>query len=155
MGIHSYYVDSRACEKTGATMTQQCIGVKAIIKNNDGKILLLRRSAKYNHLSMQYDIPGGKINFGEEPEEGLEREVKEETNLDVKTVERVLDVRTIFKDDTLQIIRITYLCTVILASLENIKLSDEHVSYTWMHPHEMNEQEFKDTQLYNVLRKLG
>lgn len=61
--------------------------VVALIRNEKKEILIARRN--------QPDIPeeqnkwefiGGKINFGEDPEEALVREVKEECGLDVKVV---------------------------------------------------------------------
>ncbi len=51
-------------------MNTHQIGVKAIIER-DGKILLIKRSSKYGHLTDAWDIPGGRLEFGEEPELGL------------------------------------------------------------------------------------
>ena len=51
--------------------------VRAIIKNENGEILMVY-SAKYH----EWNLPGGKINPGERPENAVMREVKEEVNLD-------------------------------------------------------------------------
>ena len=50
---------------------------KALIER-DGKVLLAR-SARGGH----WDIPGGRIHFGERPKDAVAREVKEELGLDV------------------------------------------------------------------------
>jgi 8-oxo-dGTP pyrophosphatase MutT (NUDIX family) len=52
------------------------LSVKAIIKNINGDILLLRRP-DHQH----WDLPGGRINVEENPRDALVREVYEETGL--------------------------------------------------------------------------
>lgn len=57
-----------------------------IIKNSEGKILLLHRNtSKRNH----WEIPGGKIDNGEEPTETAKREVKEEINISVDIIKEL------------------------------------------------------------------
>ncbi len=56
----------------------------AISKN--GKILLLKRRETKKFLPGYYDIPGGKVEPGEDPNHALIREVKEETGLDTEIV---------------------------------------------------------------------
>src|SRR3989338_688134 len=123
-------------------MNQQ-IGVKAIIEK-DNKILLLKRSEKYEHLTNCWDIPGGRINFGEEPEEGLRREIKEETGLELKEIKKIIDAATVFKNEERHIVRITYLCTV-----EEGKegLSNEHTHIEWIPKEKIKELEYKDKLL--------
>ena len=52
------------------------LALKAIIEK-DGKILIIKRSEKEDYFKGIWDLPGGKISFGEEPYESLKREVKE------------------------------------------------------------------------------
>lgn len=56
----------------------------AIIQDSNGKILLLRRSADETNPN-QWSLPGGHIDAGETPQEACERELKEETNLDIQS----------------------------------------------------------------------
>lgn len=56
------------------------ISVKALIKNSDGKILLSKEENGF------FDFLGGGLDHGETPQEGLKREVLEETNLKVKNI---------------------------------------------------------------------
>jgi 8-oxo-dGTP diphosphatase len=127
---------------------QQFIGVKAIIQNN-GKILLIRRSEKYKKDNIEgiWDIPGGRITPGEEPLDGLKREVMEETGLELKEIKRVIDVSTVFKNDEKQIVRITYLCK---SKTTKPKLSDEHTEFVWIKPSDINFK-LKDTLIEKAI----
>ena len=49
----------------------------------DGKILFAKEAP---HLADKWELPGGGLDFGEDPREGLTREIKEELNLDVTSV---------------------------------------------------------------------
>ena len=61
------------------------VGVKALLKNKEGKYLLVRRSSeKYPEVGARWDIVGGRINPGTPLFDNLKREVKEETGLDVE-----------------------------------------------------------------------
>ena len=133
---------------------KQYIGVKAIIQDDEGKTLLIKRSSKYDHLENQYDIPGGRINFGEEPTVGLQREIKEETNLDLDNIKKIIDVSTVFKNEEKHIVRITYLCTIKPESLNNMKLSEEHIGHVWKNTSTIPREDFKDQLLWNALQRI-
>lgn len=51
------------------------VAVKALIKNQEGQILLVKEK------SDKWDLPGGGLNHGEEPEDGLRRELQEEIGI--------------------------------------------------------------------------
>lgn len=130
-------------------MTTQQIGVKAIIEK-DNKILFLKRSEKYEHLNNAWDIPGGRINFGEDPKEGLKREIEEETGLHLKEIKQILDTSTVFKNEEKHIVRITYLCTV--EEGDSI-LSNEHTYVEWIPKEKLKTLEYKDTLLKKTIEK--
>jgi len=56
--------------------------VDAVIEDKAGNVILIKR--KYPPFQNFFALPGGFINEGEKPIEAVIREVKEETNLDVK-----------------------------------------------------------------------
>ena len=71
------------------------VGVGAIVIQND-RALVVRRATE--PLKGQWSIPGGMLELGEKLREGVAREVREETGLDVEVGE-VLDVfDSIFRD---------------------------------------------------------
>lgn len=59
------------------------VSAKAVLVTKDGKILLMRKSSGI------VDLPGGKVEEGEDLYETLSREIKEETGLKVKDFEFV------------------------------------------------------------------
>ena len=61
------------------------VALKAFIER-DGKILILREAGTYIDSTQtgKYDVPGGRLLPGENFAEGLKREVREETGLDVE-----------------------------------------------------------------------
>jgi len=74
---------------------QPIIGVGAVIIC-DGKILLEKR--KYEPGKGKWSIPGGLVELGENVEQTVIREVKEETGLDVEKPENIDVVDNIIKD---------------------------------------------------------
>lgn len=64
-------------------------GVGAVISNDAGQVLLIRRGEPPR--LGQWSIPGGKLEWGESLKEGLRREIREETGLVIE-IERLIDV---------------------------------------------------------------
>lgn len=62
--------------------------VLALIEN-DGKFLLIRRKIRLGKL--EWAFPGGVTLEGETEEESVARETKEEVNLDVKVIKKLLE----------------------------------------------------------------
>jgi len=101
--------------------------VKGIIENK-GKILILKRSAIDEIDAGVWETVGGKIDFGEELEDALTREVKEETGI-VVSIEKLLYATTFFTNPNRKIVLLTYFCRT---TDDQIILSDEHSDYLWV-----------------------
>ena len=81
--------------------------VKAIIQQ-DEKFLIIKY--EFSNKTV-WDLPGGKINYGESPYDTLIREVKEEINLSIK-IRKIFGLFWFFrKKDKDQVICTTFLCT--------------------------------------------
>ena len=98
------------------------IAVKSFIVDNEGKLLLIRREDKDPHTPGVWEIPGGRLDLGEDPFEGLKRETKEETGVDIEVL-NPLRVHHFTRDDDQKITMITFLCKPLSNS---VVLSKEH-----------------------------
>jgi ADP-ribose pyrophosphatase YjhB (NUDIX family) len=68
------------------------VSVAAIITNQNGKVLLLEHLLRPQ--SSGWGIPGGFINFGEQFEDAIRREIREETGIELRDL-RLIRIRTI------------------------------------------------------------
>jgi len=66
-------------------------GGSAIYCEKDGKILLVKQF-RYPYKEELYEIPAGKLNDGESPEETAIRELEEEGGIKAKRVEKLFDI---------------------------------------------------------------
>ncbi len=98
---------------------------KAIVIKDD-KVLALYSNTETG--TKWWDLPGGRIEFGETPEEGLKREVFEELGREVKIL-KLIDTWNHMPADNWQIVGVFYLCTI---DSEDIILSDEHDGFEWI-----------------------
>ncbi|MFZ3031461.1 MAG: NUDIX domain-containing protein [Candidatus Moraniibacteriota bacterium] len=111
---------------------QYYLAVKGIISRGDGKILVLKRSDKDDHKPGVWETVGGGMDREETPQEALQREILEETNLVVK-IGVPFNVFT-FKKDTGEFkVGVTFLCEYVSG---DVVLSDEHSEYRWIDPQE-------------------
>jgi 8-oxo-dGTP diphosphatase len=111
---------------------QYFLAVKGIIRRDDGKILVLKRSNKDDHKPGVWETVGGGMDREETPQEALAREIREETGLTVK-VGRPFNVFTFKKDTGEYKVGITFLCDF---TGGEVVLSDEHSEYAWINPEE-------------------
>jgi len=94
------------------------VSTKAVI-HKGGKFLIVQKP------SGAWDLPGGRLELDEDPENGLAREVEEELGVSVEIGELV-DCCVRPKIEKPDVFCVAYLCDMTF-DLEDIRLSDEHV----------------------------
>ena len=114
------------------------VGVKVIIKNNNGDILLLKRTSQFllpADSEESWDIPGGRIESDESLRDALAREVKEEISIDLDGNPELLVAQDIFvQSRDLHVVRLTYTHK---QPVDSLTLSDEHSEYKWFSKDEL------------------
>ena len=78
-----------------------------IILNSERKILIARRPPEKSFGGL-WEFPGGKIEEGESPEEALQRELKEELNIEVEITEGLPPYH--YSDKSLEIEFYPFIC---------------------------------------------
>lgn len=64
------------------------VAVGVFIINDEGKVFLTKRSKRATNECETWEIPGGKVNFGETLQAAAKREAKEEYNIDIEILEQ-------------------------------------------------------------------
>ncbi len=109
------------------------LAVKAVILDDRGRCLLIRRSAANRHFAGNWEWPGGKVDPGEDFANALHREVAEETGLTVDL--------TAFAGATsfdMPAVRVVALCMEARVTGGTLNLSDEHDAAEWVPLAELN-----------------
>lgn len=110
------------------------VAVKGVILH-DGKVLTIKRS-DYDGIGVgNWECVGGKIEFGENLEEALIREAREEAGLNI-TVKKLLYATTFKMDSSRQCVVLTYLCK---SKETKVVLSKEHTDYLWASKEQLRE----------------
>ncbi len=108
------------------------LSVKVVIRDQSGRILLLKRSLSSKGSPGKWEFPGGKAELGEKFDEALLREVSEETGLTI----RLTHVAGAAEHE-LPIRKIAYIIMEGRLESGEVRLSSEHDDYTWITPLEL------------------
>lgn len=111
------------------------VSVRLIIKNSEGKVLILQRPEN-SHGEGGWCLPGGKVDFGDTVEKTVAKELREETTLECTKA------RFLFFQDSLpseesemHIINLYFEC----AAKGSVQLNEESAASLWI-----DSSEFKD-----------
>lgn len=111
------------------------VAVAAIIENNKGEILLIKRSPSIIEYPNYWEDVGGRLKQSESPEDGLRREIREETGITDIEIIKPLTMFHVFrkgiKKPENELVGISYWCKT---NSKKITLSHEHSDYKWLSP---------------------
>lgn len=139
------------------------IAVGAVIEDDNDRVLLVKhRPEREGFWQGKWICPGGKLELGESIEEGIKREVKEETHLEIKLTTLLIPFERIVKSDDeteLHVIYIDYLAEKMSGELkpdsdvgEARWISREDIPGIWEELHEDTQRLF---QLANIVQASG
>lgn len=116
---------------------------------NDGKILL---SKQFGH---KYDLPGGGLAKGETPEDGVIREIKEETGIDAVKPKLVASLNSYFRsthskeDKSYHCIMLYFVCEFVGGELSTAGFDEDEQNYAeiaeWVELSELKNLEVAST----------
>lgn len=112
------------------------LSIKVVIFDDAGRYLLLKRSHRSKGNPGKWDLPGGKVDSGEDFDRALIREVMEETGLQISLAgviggtQRELEERVI-----------AYLVMEARLVSGQPRLSGEHEDFAWVRPGDLGEMD--------------
>lgn len=109
------------------------IVAKVALFNYEAKLLALRRSETDDRRPLQWDIPGGWVESGEDFAEAVAREIEEETGIKLSPK----DLSLVFTEHAIRMhkdepINVVWLFFIGKTKKSDVKLSFEHAEHTWM-----------------------
>lgn len=114
-----------------------------------GYVLLLRRSSNHpNGDGDSWEVPSGRLEPGESFEQGILREIREETGLEVEVL---APVSTWLLPER-SLIGVTFACRVLEGMLQ---LTSEHTDYRWIEPEKAAEFVTKPSLAIEIERWLA
>ncbi len=131
------------------------VGVKALIQNIEGKYLVLARNFDtYQDIKRTdtWDIPGGRITVGTPLLDNLQREIKEETGLEMTSEPKLICAQDILRGTDKHVVRLTFVVSVRPGQITLD--AKEHKEFRWMTKEELLTGEGIDQYLRGAIEKL-
>src|SRR3989339_1045418 len=114
------------------------VSVVAVIRNGDGKYLVLKRSPREIAYPSMWTLPGGKVEADETLEEALAKELKEEVGLILKQSKYYLKDKAFVRPDGQTVKVISFLCDV--EDFNQIKFDEnDFTEYKWVDVSELRQ----------------
>ena len=88
------------------------VGVGALIFNEQNQLLMCLRGPQARNERGKWEIPGGKVEFGETLIQALQREIKEEIGVEIEVLELLHVADHLILDEQEHWISPTYICRI-------------------------------------------
>lgn len=112
--------------------------VVGVVQNIAGEILICKKPRRRGVFPGQWGLPGGGIEAGETAAAALQRELQEETGLEVVNIQPLFftdgTYQKFFPDGSQHEIYMVFLLFSCLASSDTVKLNSEFEEYCWVKP---------------------
>ena len=114
------------------------LGIKALIRNSEGRILLLQINPKKlveHDGTIYWDIPGGRVQRGKTVEQTLKSEIQEE--IGITDISKILKIDTVLsniripqKNGSMDVGLILSIFSCAIPENSELKLSTEHTEFS-------------------------
>jgi len=107
--------------------------VAAVIIRDDKTLCVQRGKHIRDYVSLKWEFPGGKIEPGEDREQALRREIREELDVEIGNLEYFTTVKHAYPD--FHLVMHVYNCLI----LKGEPLLKEHVALKWLRVEELDQ----------------
>lgn len=121
------------------------VGIGIIIENKDGTVLIGKRAGSH---APKHSIPGGNLKLGETFEHAAIREVKEETDLDIKNPKVIAVTNNLetYREEAIHSISVV-LYTKIYDGKPKVMEPEKCEAWGWYDPNDLPEPHFDASRL--------
>ncbi len=134
-------IKSKKCTTCGFTYyLNPSSATVALIINEEHELLVVRR--KNEPAKGTLDLPGGFVDMYETGEEGVAREVKEETGLDATEVRYLFSIPNLYLYSGFMVHTLDMFYTVKVKDLSHVEAMDDAAAYYWIALDKLNPEEF-------------
>lgn len=124
--------------------------VACIITNPQGKILLTRR--KFEPAKGMLDLPGGFVDIGETAENAVHREVREELNLDIDSLQYIGSSTNQYLYGGIVYFTLDLGFNCLVSDFSGIKGADDVEDYIFLSPGEVDFRKISFPSIQNILK---
>lgn len=96
-----------------------------------GKLLILKRSSSEPLYPNLFELPSGKVEFGEDTDTALKREFSEETGLSISVEQPILTFTYVTDGGKRHTVEIWFLVKINDGN-DNVRLNEEHTDFKWI-----------------------
>ena len=147
--VHNF--KSKKCQDCGFTYyANPCSATAAFIVNDNDEMLVVRRGKEPAKGTL--DLPGGFVDMYETVEEGMRREIKEETGLDVQEIQYQFSSPNVYQYSGMGVhtLDMDYLVRV-PGGATPIKAADDAAEALWIPISQLNPADFGLTSIRNAV----
>ena len=126
------------------------IEVVAAIICRERKVLCVQRAEhEKEYVSLKWEFPGGKVEAGEQFEEALVREIREELSVDIEISKFFMTVEHTYPN--FHLVMHVYRCDL----TEGEVILNEHVDMKWLKVDELDQLDWAEADIPIVKRLMG
>jgi ADP-ribose pyrophosphatase YjhB (NUDIX family) len=148
--VHNF--KSKCCRDCGFVYyANPCSATAAFIVNERKEMLVVRRGKEPAKGTL--DLPGGFVDMGETVEEGMRREIKEETGLDVEDIRYLFSNPNVYEYSGMGIhtLDMDFLVPVSSEAIGQITAADDAAEALWIPISQVNPADFGLTSIRNAV----
>lgn len=118
----------------------------AVIVNDEGLILIDKRRNK-GTMANKWEFPGGKFEDGENAQECIVREIKEELGIDIEVGQHLMNVKHDYPHLSLTLM--VYYARIIAGEPQTLECAE----IRWVKPEQLSDFDFPDAN-YQIIEKI-
>jgi len=123
--------------------------VAAVIFQNEKVLCVQRAEHEKEYVSLKWEFPGGKVEAGEQFEEALVREIREELSVDIEISKFFMTVEHTYPN--FHLVMHVYRCDL----TEGEVILNEHVDMKWLKVDELDQLDWAEADIPIVKRLMG